>query len=159
MPKKVTEKKTAVKPKAPAAKKPVATVVTKKPIAKLVKPSKKAATSVPLETKAAPKLKAEQKAPEKAVTPKPTPRNTAKSELVKKYRGSAKDTGSVSVQVALLTDRIVALSKHLAKHIHDSDSKRGLLIAVGKRRRLLNYVRENDPKTYAKLIKDLKLKK
>ncbi|HLB32153.1 MAG TPA: 30S ribosomal protein S15 [Patescibacteria group bacterium] len=82
-----------------------------------------------------------------------------KSELVKKYRASAKDTGSVSVQVALLTDRIIALSKHLAKHIHDADSKRGLLIAVGKRRRLLNYVRGNDPKVYAKLIKDLKLKK
>jgi small subunit ribosomal protein S15 len=63
------------------------------------------------------------------------------------------------VQAALLTDRINALAKHLAKHIHDSDSKRGLLIAVGKRRRLLNYVRATDPKVYAKLIKDLKLKK
>ena len=82
-----------------------------------------------------------------------------KSELVKKYRASAKDTGSVSVQVAQLTDRINQLAKHLTKHLHDFDSKRGLLILVGKRRRLLNYLRHKDEKTYTKLIKDLKLKK
>ncbi len=83
----------------------------------------------------------------------------SQSELVKKYRGSTKDTGSVSVQIALLTDRINQLAKHLTKHIHDFDSKRGLLILVGKRRRLLNYLRKNNEKVYAKLIKDLKLKK
>lgn len=81
------------------------------------------------------------------------------SDLVKKYRSNAKDTGSVSVQIALLTDRISSLAKHLNKHIHDFDSKRGLLILVGKRRRLLNYLRKSDEKAYAKLIKDLKLKK
>ena len=81
------------------------------------------------------------------------------TELVKKYRTNAKDTGSTSVQIALLTDRIDQLSKHLTKHIHDFDSKRGLLILVGKRRRLLNYLRKKDEKVYAKLVKDLKLKK
>lgn len=159
MPKKVTERKTAVKPKAPAAKKPAVTVAIKKPAVKSVKPLKQDVNPIPPRQKAESKAKVETKTQEKAVAPKSSPKNTVKSELVKKYRASAKDTGSVSVQAALLTDRIIALSKHLAKHIHDSDSKRGLLIAVGKRRRLLNYVRENDLKTYAKLIKDLKLKK
>lgn len=81
------------------------------------------------------------------------------TNLVKKYRASAKDTGSTSVQIALLTDRISQLAKHLTKHIHDFDSKRGLLILVGKRRRLLNYLHRKDEKVYTKLVKDLKLKK
>ena len=81
------------------------------------------------------------------------------TNLVKKYRASAKDTGSTSVQIALLTDRISQLAKHLTKHIHDFDSKRGLLILGGKRRRLLNYLKKKDEKVYAKLVKDLKLKK
>jgi small subunit ribosomal protein S15 len=81
------------------------------------------------------------------------------SELVKKYRNSAEDTGSVAVQISRLTERIQDLSKHLGKHIHDFDSKRGLLILVGKRRRLLSYMRERDEKNYLKLIQDLKLKK
>jgi len=93
-------------------------------------------------------------------TTKPAPKvPEVKSDLVKKYRSGAKDTGSVAVQVALLTDRINALAKHLSKHIHDFDSKRGLLILVGKRRRLLNYLRKTDEKVYTKLVKDLKLKK
>jgi len=89
---------------------------------------------------------------------KPTAKPVA-SELVKKYRNNAEDTGSIAVQISRLTERIQDLSKHLAKHIHDFDSKRGLLILVGKRRRLLNYMREHDEKNYSKLIQDLKLKK
>ena len=80
-------------------------------------------------------------------------------DLVKKYQTHKKDTGSADVQVVLLTVKIADLAKHLKKHAKDSDSRRGLLIMVGKRRRLLNFIRKNEPKTYDKLIKDLGLKK
>lgn len=80
-------------------------------------------------------------------------------DLVKKYQAHKKDTGSSDVQVILLTQKIVELAKHLKKHGKDSDSRRGLLIMVGKRRRLLNYLKKTDMKIYEKLIKDLGLKK
>ncbi len=80
-------------------------------------------------------------------------------DLIKKYQTHKKDTGSTEVQIVLLTEKIMDLAKHLKKHAKDSDSRRGLLIMVGKRRRLLNYLRKSDPKTYPKLIKDLGLKK
>ena len=83
----------------------------------------------------------------------------AQTELIKKYQTNKKDTGSADVQVVLLTEKIVDLAKHLKKHAKDSDSRRGLLIMVGKRRRLLNYLRKGEPKIYDKLIKDLGLKK
>jgi len=82
-----------------------------------------------------------------------------KIDLVKKYQTHKKDTGSADVQVILLTEKIAELAKHLKKHAKDSDSRRGLLIMVGKRRRLLNYLQKNEPKNYDKLIKDLGLKK
>lgn len=130
--------------------------------------AKKAAKPVLKTSAAAKPVKTAKKPAVKAVDPKtkltatgrmPLSAIGRKSELVKKYRSSAKDTGSVSVQVAQLTDRISHLAKHLTKHLHDFDSKRGLLILVGKRRRLLNYLRQKDEKTYQKLVKDLKLKK
>jgi len=80
-------------------------------------------------------------------------------DLVKKYQTNKKDTGSAEVQVVLLTAKIADLARHLKKHAKDSDSRRGLLIMVGKRRRLLNYLRKGEPKIYDKLIKDLGLKK
>lgn len=83
----------------------------------------------------------------------------AKLDLVKKYQTHKKDTGSADVQVILLTEKIEDLAKHLKKHNKDTESRRGLLIMVGKRRRLLNYLKKNDSKTYDKLIKDLGLKK
>ena len=79
--------------------------------------------------------------------------------LIKKYQTHKNDTGSTEVQVALLTEKIAQLAKHLKKHAKDSDSRRGLLMMVGKRRRLLNYLKKTDIKTYEKLIKDLGLKK
>ena len=82
-----------------------------------------------------------------------------KQDLVKKYQTHKNDTGSTDVQVALLTQKIAELAKHLKKHAKDSDSRRGLLMMVGKRRRLLNYLKKNDAKQYEKLIKDLGLKK
>jgi small subunit ribosomal protein S15 len=81
------------------------------------------------------------------------------ADLIKKYQSHKNDTGSVDVQVALLTEKIEQLAKHLKKHAKDSDSRRGLLMMVGKRRRLLNYLRKNDAKQYEKLIKDLGLKR
>lgn len=80
-------------------------------------------------------------------------------DLIKKYQTHKNDTGSTDVQVALLTEKIMQLAKHLKKHAKDQDSRRGLLMMVGKRRRLLNYLKKNDPKKYEKLIKDLGLKK
>ena len=59
-------------------------------------------------------------------------------DLIKKYQTHKKDTGSEEVQIVILTDKIKDLTKHLKKHAKDSDSRRGLLIMVGKRRRLLN---------------------
>lgn len=82
-----------------------------------------------------------------------------KIDIVKKYQTHKKDTGSTEVQIALLTEKILELAKHLKKHAKDSDSRRGLLMMVGKRRRLLNYLKKNDSKKYDKLIKDLGLKK
>ena len=137
---------------------------TTKETKKVVAPKK--ATLKPHSAKAALGKKAvakkitvpEKETPAEAVK-KPSKDMKVQTELVKKYRSGAKDTGSVSVQIALLTERINQLAKHLTKHIHDFDSKRGLLILVGKRRRLLNYLRTSNEKIYDKLVKDLKLKK
>lgn len=82
-----------------------------------------------------------------------------KQNLITKYQTNKKDTGSIGVQIALLTDKIADLVEHLEEHKKDHDSRRGLLMMVGKRRRLLNYLRKNDPKTYEKLIADLKLRR
>jgi small subunit ribosomal protein S15 len=81
------------------------------------------------------------------------------NDLIHKYQSHKNDTGSTNVQIALLTEKIAQLAKHLKKHAHDADSRRGLLMMVGKRRRLLNYLKKNDSKKYDKLIKDLGLKK
>lgn len=93
--------------------------------------------------------------------PKTTTKKEQKTEktLTDKYRNSKKDTGSIAVQVAQLSERIVDLSEHLKAHHQDNDSRRGLLILVGKRRRLLNYLARVDEAAYKKLVKDLKLRK
>jgi len=82
-----------------------------------------------------------------------------KKSLIEKYQIHKKDTGSIEVQIAILTEEMNHLSLHLKKHKKDSDSKRGLLMKVGKRRRLLNYLAKNNPTDYQKLIKDLGLRK
>ncbi|MCM2321908.1 MAG: 30S ribosomal protein S15 [Oligoflexia bacterium] len=82
-----------------------------------------------------------------------------KAEIVKKYGTTAGDTGSPEVQVALLTSRINELNQHFAKFAKDHHSRRGLLKMVGQRRRLLNYLKSNDTKRYAKLIESLELRK
>lgn len=83
----------------------------------------------------------------------------AKDDLVKKYQTHKNDTGSTEVQVAILTKKVSELTKHLKEHKKDFDSRRGLLMMVGKRRRLLNYLRKNDEEKYTKIIADLGLKR
>lgn len=83
----------------------------------------------------------------------------SKKTLVEKYQTHKKDTGSVEVQIALITERVSELVTHLEEHKKDSDSRRGLLKMVGKRRKLLNYLAKTDPKKYEKIIKDLGLRK
>ena len=82
-----------------------------------------------------------------------------KSELIKEFKASEKDTGSPSVQIALLTERINTLSSHFKTHKHDHHSRQGLLRLVSVRRRLLEYLKRKDQKGYQDLIKRLDLRK
>ena len=82
-----------------------------------------------------------------------------KSSIVKEYQRDAKDTGSVEVQVAILTEEIKVLTEHLKEHIHDYHSKRGLLQKVGERRSLLDYLKRTDVQRYRELIAKLGLRK
>ena len=82
-----------------------------------------------------------------------------KAEIVKKFGKNEKDTGSVQVQIALLTEQINALTAHLKANHKDANSKRSLLILVGQRRSLLNYLLRTDREAYLKLIVDLGLRK
>lgn len=82
-----------------------------------------------------------------------------KESIVKKYARNEKDTGSVEVQVAILTEEINTLTEHLKEHSHDYHSRRGLLKKVGKRRSLLNYLLKEDVTRYRELVKSLGLRK
>ena len=82
-----------------------------------------------------------------------------KQELVAKYGANEKDTGSVKVQIALLTKEIEALTIHLKNNKHDGSSRRGLFVLVGKRRGLLDYLARNDYEAYVALIKELGIRK
>ena len=81
-----------------------------------------------------------------------------KSAIVKEYQRDAKDTGSVEVQVAILTEEIKQITDHVKAHAKDFSSKRGLYKKVQKRRSLLNYLKETDIEQYRKLINDLGLR-
>ncbi len=82
-----------------------------------------------------------------------------KEQIVKKFGKDEHDTGSVEVQVAILTEEIKTLTEHLKEHKHDFHSRRGLLKKVGQRRSLLNYLLKNDVSRYRVLIKELGLRK
>ena len=82
-----------------------------------------------------------------------------RSEVIAKFARSEGDTGSPEVQVALLTMRIDHLTEHLKEHKHDHHSRRGLLQMVGRRRRLLNYLRDKDIERYRALIAELGLRR
>lgn len=83
----------------------------------------------------------------------------AKADTIAKFQTSPGDTGSPEVQVALLTDRIVHLTEHLKTHKKDHHSRRGLLMLVGQRRRLLKYLRDTDVNRYRTLIAELGLRR
>jgi small subunit ribosomal protein S15 len=83
----------------------------------------------------------------------------AKKEIVSKHGRGDNDTGSAEVQVALLTARINELNEHLRTHTKDHHSRRGLLMLVGKRRRLLQYLQRSDLDRYRALIKELGLRR
>lgn len=85
--------------------------------------------------------------------------NTTKASIKQDYRLHEKDTGSVEVQVALLTKRIQELTDHLQQHKKDHNSRRGLIVMVSKRRRLLDYIRGKDVERYRHLIDRLGLRR
>jgi small subunit ribosomal protein S15 len=82
-----------------------------------------------------------------------------KRELVERFGSAQGDTGRTEVQVALLTERIAALTEHLRTHRKDHHSRRGLLMLVGKRRRLLSYLQRSDLERYRALVRELGLRR
>ncbi len=85
--------------------------------------------------------------------------NVRKQELIKEFATKEADTGSPEVQVAVLTERIVNLTAHLGIHEKDFHSRRGLLMLVSRRRRLLDYLKRTNVSRYAKLIERLGLRR
>ena len=81
-----------------------------------------------------------------------------KAEIIAKYGKNAKDTGSVETQIALLTEKITELTEHLKINAKDFQGKRGLLMMVGKRKRLLSYLKDRNLEDYRQLIKALKIR-
>jgi small subunit ribosomal protein S15 len=82
-----------------------------------------------------------------------------KTELIGSYKTHEQDTGSPEVQVAILSERINYLTEHFKTHAKDHHSRRGLLMLVGRRRRLLDYLKDKDAQRYADLIKRLNIRK
>jgi small subunit ribosomal protein S15 len=82
-----------------------------------------------------------------------------KQELIERFGDSATDTGKAEVQIALMTARINDLNEHLRTHAKDHHSRRGLLMLVGRRRRLLNYLRRDDLERYRALLAELGLRR
>jgi small subunit ribosomal protein S15 len=85
--------------------------------------------------------------------------NEDKKKLIDRYKQHDTDTGSPEVQIGLLTHRITYLTDHLKVHKKDHHSRRGLLMMVGRRRRLLNYVKNNDIQRYRNIIETLGLRR
>ena len=82
-----------------------------------------------------------------------------KAKIIKEFGKNAKDCGSTEVQIAILTKEINDLTEHLKVHIHDFHSKRGLLMKVGRRRKLLDYLKKNDVVAYRNIIEKLNIRK
>ena len=82
-----------------------------------------------------------------------------KTEVINRFKTHAKDTGSAPVQVAVLTAQINLLNEHFKTHKKDNHSRRGMLVLIGKRRRLLDYLQKVDPKKYEETINKLDLRK
>lgn len=82
-----------------------------------------------------------------------------KQKIIKEFGRNEKDTGSAEVQIAILSKEIENLTEHLKEHIHDYHSKRGLLMKVGQRRNMLNYLAKKDVAKYREVVKKLGLRK
>lgn len=82
-----------------------------------------------------------------------------KSKIIDEFKVHARDTGSAEVQIAILTERINILGDHFKQHKKDFNSRRGLLSLVGRRRRLLNYLKKKDVKKYEEILEKLSLRK
>ena len=82
-----------------------------------------------------------------------------KAMLMEQYRQHVKDTGSPEVQIALLSERINYLTSHLKSHLKDHASRRGLIMMVNKRRRLLDYLNRRNPDRYREIVERLSLRK
>jgi small subunit ribosomal protein S15 len=82
-----------------------------------------------------------------------------KTKIIDEFKVHARDTGSAEVQIALLTERINVLGEHFKNHKNDFHSRRGLLSLVGRRRRLLNYLKTRDIKKYEEVLEKLNLRK
>jgi len=82
-----------------------------------------------------------------------------KKKVIAKFADHDSDTGSAQVQIAILTERIGELTEHLKEHKKDNHSRRGLLMMVGKRRKLLNYLKNSKVELYNKVIEELGLRK
>lgn len=82
-----------------------------------------------------------------------------KTKIIKEFAKNEKDCGSAEVQIAILTKEINDLTEHLKVHIHDFHSKRGLLMKVGRRRKLLDYLKKNDVVSYRNIIAKLNIRK
>lgn len=165
--KKETVKKAA--PKKPAAKKAASkkSVVKKVDSKKVVASSKGGSTSGG--KKVAPKKTVKKETTKKKVaklikkvakkvTPRRKPKKS-KKDIISSFQYHKKDTGSPKVQVAILTEKINQLTDHLREHKKDNHSRRGLLLMVGKRRRLLRYIERKDKDLYETLKKTLKFRK
>lgn len=116
---------------------------------------KSAATKAVVKVEKAPTAIVKPAKATKAVVVKPD----APSALVTKFQTHKEDTGSTEVQIAIMTDQMDEVTKHLKLHPKDHDARRGLLIMVGKRRRLLNYLARSNDATYKKFVAELKLRK
>ena len=82
-----------------------------------------------------------------------------KQSLIQEYKQGDRDTGSSEVQISILTNRINGLTEHMRTHKKDFASRRGLLMMVGRRRRLLDYLKRVDPQRYLDIIKRLEIRK
>jgi small subunit ribosomal protein S15 len=82
-----------------------------------------------------------------------------KMKIIDEFKVHARDTGSAEVQIAILTERINSLGDHFKNHKNDFNSRRGLLSLVGRRRRLLNYLKKKDIKKYEQVLEKLNLRK
>ncbi|MFH0733291.1 MAG: 30S ribosomal protein S15 [bacterium] len=85
--------------------------------------------------------------------------NEEKAEIISKYGKNGKDSGTAEVQIAIITKRINQLTEHFGTHKKDHSSRRGLMMLVGKRRRLLDYLIAKDIARYRAIIKDLNIRK